>query len=418
LATTELAVSSVATRDCEQPDVSGGAWISAALTVAVIAIHGYQPYAEDGGVYLAGIKHLLHPKLYPYWTGFVTAHLKFSLFAPMVAGLVRLTHLHLMVVTLVIYAASIWLTLFSAWLLSSHCYSSRRARLGTVTMLALAITMPVAGTSLMLVDPYVTARSISTPCGILMLVGTLDLHAAWTDRRIIEWKSLALLVGSFSVAVAMHPLMAAYALACVLLLAGVSLSSQIARIAAICGMCVLAIAVAACISWMSAPNAAAYEEVARTRTYWFLSNWQWYEVLGLVGPLAVLIVLGRRSSGDGKRASQRLAIMATLAGATATLVALLFAELSSRSYSIAKLQPLRIFQMIYMLMLLALGAALAETLLKRSIGRWAAMFAVIGGAMFMVQRQTFPNSTHIELPWRAADNPMGEGVRVDSRTHA
>jgi hypothetical protein len=384
--------------------VGGGAWISAALTVAVIAIHGYHPYAEDGGVYLVGIKHLLHPQLYPFWTGFVAAHLKLSLFAPAMAALVRVTHLDLMTAMLLIHAASILVTIFSAWLLASRCYTSRHARLGAVSMLALVLTVPVAGTSLMLMDPYVTARSISTPCGILMLVGTLDLFAAWKERRAIAGRSVALLACSFAVAGAMHPLMAGYSLACALLFAGVSLSSRRARITACLGMCILALAVAACIGWISGSDSPGYVEVARTRSYWFLSNWQWFEVLGLIGPLAVLILLARRNAQPGEHTSKRLAAMATLAGVTAGVVALLFAQLSSRSYAVAKLQPLRIFQTIYILMLLALGAAAADYVLKKSLLRWVALFVGLGGAMFAAQRQTFPDSAHIELPWRATEN--------------
>ena len=37
------------------------------------------------------------------------------------------------------------------------------------------MTLPAAGTSLLLVDPYVTARSISTPLGLLAIAGVLDI---------------------------------------------------------------------------------------------------------------------------------------------------------------------------------------------------------------------------------------------------
>lgn len=408
MATTEAAVYWVASRDCAQPDVGRGAWISAALTVAVIAVHGYHPNTEDGGVYLAGIKHLLHPQLYPYWTDFVAAHLKFSLFAVAMAALVRATHLKLMTAVFAVHAASVWLTMLSAWLLASRCWPGRQARLGAVSVLALALTVPVAGTSLMLMDPYVTARSISTPCGILMLVGTLDLCAAWRHHRAINWRSVSLVSCSFAVGAAMHPLMAGYSLACALLLAGVSVGGRRARIAACGGMCMLAVAMAACISWASAANTPGYVEVARTRSYWFLSNWQWYELLGLIGPLAVLMLLARGGTAPGEQSNKRFAAMATLAGLTAIVIALLFAEVSSRSYMVAKLQPLRIFQTIYILMLLAIGATAGQYVLRKSLLRWAALFVGLGGGMFVVQRRTSPDLPHIELPWRATDNSWGQ----------
>ena len=40
-----------------------GYLIVSALTVLALIIHGYHPYVEDGGVYLSGIKRLLHPDL-------------------------------------------------------------------------------------------------------------------------------------------------------------------------------------------------------------------------------------------------------------------------------------------------------------------------------------------------------------------
>ena len=59
--------------------------VTASLTVFAILIHGYHPYAEDGGIYLPGILKLVHPELYPTWTGFVTAQTRFSLFAPAIS---------------------------------------------------------------------------------------------------------------------------------------------------------------------------------------------------------------------------------------------------------------------------------------------------------------------------------------------
>jgi hypothetical protein len=404
LATTEVPLHSVASQGSAPPDRRVAAFATVGLTVVAIAVHGYHPYAEDGGVYLAGIKRLLHPQLYPYFTGFVTTHLKFSLFAPATAGLVRLTHIGLMGVLLGIYATSIWLTLYAAWLLASRLTSRSISCFGAVTLLALTLTIPVAGTSLMLVDPYVTARSISTPCGILMLVAVLDFQAAWTSRRSIAWKSVALFVVAFVVAGAMHPLMAVYSLGCVVLLICVSLPNRMACIAASCAACLFAIALAACVEWLSPAATPQYAEVARTRTYWFLSTWQWYELLGLFGPLVVLALLWLRRNSAVEPAAKRFALMPIVGGATAILIACLFAHTSSHSYEVAKLQPLRIYQTVYLLMLLALGAAATDHVLKRSIVRWTCMFALVGGAMAFVQWQTFPHSPHIEIPWRGPAN--------------
>ena len=91
------------------------------------------------------------------------------------------------------------MTLFAAWLLAARCYKSREARGGAVALLAVWLTLPIAGTSLMLMDPYVTARSLSTPCGLLALVGALQfllpgLMEGERSRR--RWRGLALCCGA------------------------------------------------------------------------------------------------------------------------------------------------------------------------------------------------------------------------------
>ncbi len=150
--------------------------ITGALTLVAVFVQGYHPYAEDGGLYLAGVKKLLYPSLYPTWTEFVTVQTCFSVFAPAVTAFVRIFHLKLMTGMLLIYVASIWSTLLAAWMLAMRCFDIIEASVGSVMLLALWRAMPVAGTSLMLVDPYVTARSISTPCGVFALVGAIDVH--------------------------------------------------------------------------------------------------------------------------------------------------------------------------------------------------------------------------------------------------
>ena len=112
--------------------------------------------------------------MYPQGAEFVVGHLRFSIFAPVMAGLVRWSHLRVETVLLLVHVASFWTTLFAAWLLAARCYESREERWGAVGLLAVWITLPVAGTSLMLMDPYVTARSFSTPCALLALVGALE----------------------------------------------------------------------------------------------------------------------------------------------------------------------------------------------------------------------------------------------------
>lgn len=370
-----------------------------------VAVHGYHPYAEDGGLYLAGVKKLLRPELYPQWSEFVTEHLRFSLFAPLVAGLVRETHLNVMTVMLVLHVASFWLTLFAAWQLAARCFASREARCGAVALLATWLTIPVAGTSLMLMDPYVSARSLSTPCGLLALVGMLDFMSTRRTPGLQRWWGLALCSGALVLAGLMHPLMAAYALGSVLLLACSMIEDRAARLAGMTGLCAIAVSMAAVLGWMAPAESADYVRVEMTRSYWFVSKWAWYEQFGLVAPLVILGVVGLRRKDSSLAALARVGLMA---GGTALVVTILFARVGSATHLVARLQPLRMFQMVYIVMILVVGAALGERFLRRQPLRWVATFALLGGVMFYAQRQTFPGSAHVELRGSEARNGWEE----------
>jgi len=370
------------------------------LTAFALAVHGYHPYAEDGGIYLAGVKRLLNPSLYPHWSEFVTEHLRFSVFAPLVATLVRASHLPLMTVWLLLYVVTFWLTLFAAWMLAIRCYPSREARCGAVALLAVWLTMPIAGTSLMLMDPYLSARSISTPCTLFALIGVLDFFSLRSGRI----RSIALCCSSLLLAGLIHPLMAAYALACVLLLLCLLSSNLRVKGGGAAALSLFAILAAAILYKIAPPETAEYLRVALTRTYWFVASWHWYEQFGLAAPLVILGTVGLQRRHPSNATARGLALTATVAGTIAIIVASLFARTNSSTYLVARLQPLRIFQLVYILMILALGAFLGQTLLQRKLSRWIVTFALLALIMLCAERYTFPNSAHFESPGREPRN--------------
>ena len=139
--------------DSEQSERAFPLLLVSALTLFAVAINGYHPCAEDGGLYMAGVKRLLDPALYPHSTAFVLEPMRHSLFAPTVAAAVRLTRLSLPIVLLALHLASIWLTLFAAWMLASRCWPSRPARAGAVVLLACWLALPIAGTGAALHGP-------------------------------------------------------------------------------------------------------------------------------------------------------------------------------------------------------------------------------------------------------------------------
>jgi len=380
-----------------------------ALTLIAILVQGYHPYAEDGGLYLAGVKRLLYPSLYPTWTEFVTAQTGYSLFAPAVAALVRFLHLNLMTGILLIYVASIWGTLLAAWMLAARCFEGIEASIGSVLLLAVWLAMPVAGTSLMMMDPYVTARSISTPLGLLAFSGAVDVHRSLEcGFAIAPWK-IGVYLGSALIAELAHPLMATYALSRAALFLTVSLPDRKRRLATIYGLMLFALAAAACIFFLAPSQTPEYIRAAQTRAYWFIDSWQSYELFGLVAPLVVIAAIAARTRNLENDTVRSMAYTVALAGAAGVMIALIFARTASASYAVARLQPLRIFQFIYLLMILLLGGFLCVAILKRRLWAWATLLVLSGGGMFLLQLQTYPHSAHLELPWDSPRNGWHQG---------
>jgi hypothetical protein len=377
------------------------------LTLITVLIHGYHPYAEDGGIYLPGIFKLLDPKLYPRWSEFVTAQARYSLFARFVAGVVRLTGLSVMTCILGVYCAGIWTTLYAGWRILGRCCRSREGCFAGMSILALCMTLPIAGTSLILVDPYVTARSISTPCSLLAIAGALDVIAVFKRSGRVRLRRALLCAGSLSIAALMHPLMGAYAGGSILLLACCSISRVKLRATAIGGIAALSVCFACVLKLAGPAEPSGYAAIARTRYYWFLSRWQWYEIAGLIAPLFLLLALSRYTRFKG--CAIWLSRMAMSAGLIGLIVSLLFVRESGPSYSIAMLQPLRIFQIVYVVMILLMSVVVAEVFLKRDPLRWGAALLPLGALMMYVQVQTYPHSPHLELPWTVPGNDWERG---------
>ncbi len=101
--------------------------------------------------------------------------------------------------------------------------------------------------------------------------------------------------------------------------------------------------------------------------------------------------------------------MGITAGSIGLVVSLLFSREAGRSYSVAMLQPLRVFLIVYLVMILLAAASLAEIFLTRSPLRWAAVLLPLAALMFFVQMQTYPHSSHLEFPWTNASNDWERG---------
>jgi hypothetical protein len=375
-----------------------------ALTLCTLVIHGYHPLSEDGGLYAAGIQSALDPTLFPHDLAFATATRHYSLFTPIMAAIVRTLHIPLPWLLLITYLAGTWLFLYAAWSIAARCFQSQSARLTATALAATWYTLPIAGTSLLLMDPYVTARTLSTPYSLLAIASILCFE--WPTRENPAPNRYARLILSglaLLTAVAFHPLMTAYATAFVVAILIAKLPCRPARIVGFSTLTAAALLIAGVLQLKAPPENAATIAASFSRYYWFLSQWQWFELLGLAGPLIILALLLRLARPNPAAAALIRAAIAL--GLIATLVSLLFAHESYNTHLVARLQPLRAFLLIYAVMTILLAGTLTERTPRILVPVVLTAMALL---MFFVQRQTYPASQHLELPGRAPANPWSQ----------
>jgi hypothetical protein len=361
-------------------------WL-AALTPAILLLHGYHPFADDAGIYTAGIRKLADPSLYRPDAPFVLAHTRLSIFAHLLALIIRVTRVPLDLLLFLTYLTSIFLFLFACWAVSRRIFSSSVARWCAVATAGACFTLPIAGSSILLMDPYLTARSFSTPLGLLALAAAID--RAWT-------KTVLLLIAS----TLLHPLMTFYAGIFLLLFVLIDRRMQRTAVAvSVFGVCAAGILYAVTLHQ---PVSPAYQQAILSRSYLYPLQWSWIELVGLILPLLLYVLAAWRLGQEiliGK-----LGTAGALFGASSALAAFLFVH-AAGPYLLVRLQMLRSLHTLYALLLLVAGGLLGELVFNHS--RWAA-FALLAAAatgMWFGQRAAYPLSAHVEFPGAAARNP-------------
>ena len=307
------------------------------LTPVVLVIHGYHPLADDGAVYVAGIKKLVDPSLYQTDSVFVSSPTQLSIFAHVLAALLRWGHFPLPFLLLVCHAASIFLFLLGSWKLAARIFVRDSSRWGAVLLAACCFTLPVAGTSLSIMDPYVTARSFSTPFSLFALAALFG--EKWMESML--WLVLAALL---------HPLMAGYTAIAMLTLA-LARRRMWWSLGLLCGSGWVLCAVIFIVTRHADP-CPCLQPRALSRSYFFLSSWHWYECSGLLLPLLLLGTAAAR--GRAPWPARALAIAATVMGSCALLASVCFVHRSG-SLLLARLQVLRAFQFVYIAGVLLAG---------------------------------------------------------------
>ena len=352
------------------------------LTFAALLVHGYHPAAEDGEIYIPGIKKLLNPALYPFGNEFFTNHARMTVFPKIVAASVGLSHLSFDVTIFLWYVVAVFLTLLAAWEWSGEFFQESEGRWAVAALLAALLTLPVAGTSLYISDQYLSPRSLVL---FSLLFATLN---AWRSRcaRFAAWSVFAALV---------HPLMSVFGISYGLLLLGMKRAGtgkgDVRPLAIMPFLHFLPIA------------SEAYRDAVHTRPYFFILQWAWYEWIGIVAPLALFWLFSRIAQKNGNSAMSLVSRSLVVYG-LAYFFAALVLTIPHPFETLARLQPMRSFHLLYTFLILVGGGLLGTKVLKNHAWRWVLLFLPLSSGMYFAQRQLFSSSPHIEWPGMAPTN--------------
>lgn len=360
----------------------------AALAAGAVAIHGYHLGVDDGEIYVPAARRLLNSKLYPFAPEFFLSHAHLSLFSPILAWTARLTHLSMDAAIFAWYVITLFAMMIASWKLACACFDSQRARWSAVLILAAVVSMPATNTGLLLMDPYLSARSFSTPL-------TLFVIAAILERSYVS-AAIAVIITA-----TIHPQMVTY----LIFLIGVMwLMERSQRKETPQTTAVASVALILPGGFHLAPATEPYREALYSRDFYFISNWHWYHWLGMLAPLAFLAWFWKGKFNGTKAGFSRLSFALIPFGVFSIVVALIFST-SNTFDMLARTQPLRTFHLITIIFVLLLGGIVGEFAGRNH--RWLppALAMLLACGMFYVQHETYPKSPHVEWPSATSANP-------------
>jgi hypothetical protein len=385
----------------------------AGLSVAALFIHGYHLGVEDCETYLPAAKKLLSPALYPFAPEFFLTHEHLSIFGSVVAETSRLTRIPIDWAILGWFLAGIFAMLVSCWMLARACFTSPRARWCATLVMTAVLAMPATNTALLLMDPYLTARSFSTPLTLFALGGLLE-------RKYVRAGVATVLTGLF------HPQMVVYLIALSVLLWAMERARAKTKLKEPLPVMASAIGILPA-GFHLTPASGAYREALYTRDYFFLYNWQWYHWLGLLAPLAILGWFWRGKLRGTTPLFAKLSF-AMLPFGLVSILAAMAISFSPDLDTFARLQPLRTFHLITIVFVVLIAGVLGEFVGKNRLWATGSLVTGLAVGMFFVARATYPNSSQIELPsssssngwvrtllWIRNNTPVDAVFAVDSR---
>ncbi len=365
-------------------------WLAALAAFAVL-LHGYHLGVEDQTVYLPAIKKHLDPGLYPHDADFFLLQTQLGLFVDGVAWTARVSRVPLDWVIFTWHFVSIFLLLLGCWLLSRRCFTEARAQWASIGAVVVLLTLPIAGTALLLVDQYLHPRLLATACLLFALDALLDRRP-----RTLVWVLLAGL---------MHPTMTLYGLWHLAVQAFRPRGGRSGP-SGVHAACLLALALPQLWVRLWPPPTSAWREALATRDYLFPQHWAWYELLGALAPLVILFWFSRLARKITSPTLEAICVRLAISGAIGVTVGMVIG-LTPSLVQLIPLEPMRTLHLIYLFLILFAGGLFGQYVLHGQIWRWL-IFLPIAGGMFAAQRAEFSSSPHIEWPGRIPQNAWVE----------
>lgn len=265
---------------------------------------------------------------------------------------------------------------------SSHLLRKRTGALGWALRSGGGLGGARRGTALILVDPYLTSRSLSTPATLFAIAAFIQKRS----RAAVLWMLVVVVV---------HAQMSVYAMVALGCIAITQLGAR--PFAALMPARATAAILALPVGLELGPAHGIYKEILQSRSYFLVWSWRWYEWVGVIVPLALLAWFSRMRGWKVKPAFQVFSGALIPFGVCFTLLALILAS-APQFENVARLQPMRCFHLVYLVMFLFTGALVGEYVLRDSVRRWCVLFVPLFAVMWTLQARDFPNSPHIEIP--------------------
>lgn len=354
---------------------------------------GYHPGAEDDGVYLTAIKADLNPALFPHDADFFRLQMRTSVFDNWIAYGVRTTGIPVAWAELLLQLLCVVFIVWACWSILCQLFEDEAARWGGIAMFAAMFTLPVAGTALYIFDQHLHPRG---PASALILFAVSRILAKK------QWQAVPLVILAF----VLHPLMGAMGISfcCVLtIFEPLQLRFGILQRVLVTEEVTTAVALIP-FGWVFDPPSKTWLEALHSRHWFRLYQWEWYEWLGVIGPMAIFWLISRFARKRGELMLARLAMAILVYSGFQLAVAMIILGPQSL-IGLSTLEPMRYLHLVYVFLTLIGGAYLGRHILKAHVWRWAIFLIVANGSMFLAQRQLFASSPHIELPGVKSSNP-------------